>query len=228
MKKLLLISLMSLCAYAADDQNTKKEPFSPLEEYLTEWTLEDKFGGPINPSKFNDFGKKVLASYISVWIAAAEEGNIPQNQGLAKVFADMQKDGIEKVINDGTALKKANEYFTDYQTSPSAEIELILKYRLKPGKDGNYYFPGAVESNVDRVRITRQHEFYNIMYKRHETPKMPEGKLVGFYYDTTTASALESLKLNESNDSLKPAAIRGIALLSTYFYQNDQKDNEQQ
>jgi hypothetical protein len=224
MKKLLFISLMPLCVYAADQ--TPKKPYNPLKEELEKWESVEKFGGPINPSKFNDFGKKVLAGYVSVWIAAAEKDKIPQDKGLAKIFADMQTDGIEKVINDGTALKNANSYLAEYQKSPAAKIERIIKNKFKPDDDGNNYFPGAAETNVDCLRVVRQRTFHNIMYKRHEAPIMPESNLVQWYYDQTTDSALECLQLNENNDTLKPAAIRGIALVQTYLYQNDQDDQE--
>jgi hypothetical protein len=267
MKKLLFISLIPFCAYAADqkpkdglvnvltehlktltlddaqkdgivgvvtthlkrcslDDQAPKKPYNPFKEELEEWESEKKFGGPIDPSKFNDFGKKILTGYISVWIAAADQGKIPQDKGLAKVFADMQTDGIEKVINDGLALKNANSYLAEYEKSPAAKIERIIKNELNPDSDGNNYFDGAAETNVDCIRVTRQRAFHNIMYKRHEAPIMPKEKLVQWYYDQTTDSALEALKLNENNETLKPTAIRGIALLSVYLYQNDQDDQE--
>lgn len=222
MKNLLLCALVPLCAYAADNQ-TQKQPYSSLAEHMKKWEASDKSGGHITPSSFNDYGKQVFNIYVGLWVKTAKDNNIPTTQGLAKLFADMFNDGVEKVTHDYAALKKANEYDLDFQTSPSAQIESIIKNQMNPGKGGNYYFPGADEANADRLRINRQHEFYNIMYKRHESPIMPKSKLVGWYYDLGTTSALESLKLNENNASISPTAIRGITLLATYYMQQDQK-----
>ncbi len=220
MKKLLLCSLLPLCAYAADGQ-AQKQPYSPIVEELKKWEEHDNSGGHITPSSFNDYGKGIFNLYVGVWIKAAQEGNIPTDKGLAKLFVDMQSDGVEKVTHDYAALKKTNEYNVDFQASPSAQIESTIKNHMNPGKGGNYYFPGADEANTDRLRVTRQHEFYNILFKRHEAPIMPASKLVGWYYDLGSASALEALKLNENNESLSQNAIRGITLLSVYYLQQD-------
>lgn len=222
MKKLLLCSLLPLCAYAADGQTTK-QPYSPIVEELKKWEEHDNSGGHITPSSFNEYGKQIFNLYVGLWVKTAQENNIPMDKGLAKQFADMLNDGVEKVTHDYAVLKKTNEYDVDFQASPSAQIESIIKNQMNPGKGGNYYFPGADEANIDRLRVNRQHEFYNMMYKRHESPIMPASKLVGWYYDLGPVSALESLKLNENNESLSPKAIRGITLLATYYMQQDQK-----
>lgn len=217
-KKLLALSLLPVCVYAAD-----KEPYSPLVELAREWKNEEDYGGRIWPSSFNEYGKGIITHYVQVWVDAAKQGNVPQGQGLAKLFVDMQNDGVEKLINDADALKKTNEYDDEYVESGNADIEGIIKCKLKPGKNGNYSHPGAAQSNTDRIRIARQSEFYNIMYKRHESPIMPEDKLVGWYYDVGIESALKLLKLNQNNTSLSPAAIRGITLLSAYKLQQDKE-----
>lgn len=219
-KKLLALSLLPVCAYAAD-----KEPYSPLVEYMRECENEKTYGGRIWPSSFNDYGKKVFAFNVKMWVDAVKEGNLPADQGLAKIFVDMDSEGAEKVINDVDALKKTNSYLNDYEVSVSAEIEAKIKCRV-PGKGGNYCFSGAENANVDDLRSIRQHELYNITYKRHEAPIMPKEGLVGWYYNLRTTSELELLKLNQDNTSLSPAAIRGAFLFNVYKLQQDKTDTE--
>src|ERR1700722_2011844 len=110
-KKLIALSLLPVCIYAADGE--VREEFGREESAFAE-ALQEIVGDPIRPSKFNNYGKGIVTHYVQVWVDAAKQGNIPQNQGLAKIFVDMQNDGVEKLINDGAALKKANTYLEIY------------------------------------------------------------------------------------------------------------------
>ncbi len=176
----------------------------------------------IQPNSFTPVGKTILKKYIAVWHEAAQEAQIPTDRGLAQIFAVMHHGGPEQLIQDVYALLKANEYHAEYLKSPSKEIEKLTKKMFR--HEGNYYFPGAQETVTDRVRITRQNEFYNIMYKRHESPEMPTNNLVAFYNDQTKASAQEVLKLNIANKNLKADAICGVTLLAAYYLQQDQNE----
>lgn len=197
-----------------------------LKEQRDGWDWMEKGCAYITPSSFNAVGKAILTKYIAVWVDAAKEGNIPTDSGLAKEFFNMQQDGVEKVINDLPSLQKANEYYAEYQKSPSVELESIVK-KMDHGSHGDYYFPGATEAIEDRLRITRQIEYYNMLYKRHEAPIMPEKNLVEGCLSQGSASAQILLKLNQDNTKLVRSAIRGITLLDVYYLQEDQKSDQQ-
>jgi|GEM_PF-4542847 len=229
MKKLLLCSLFALHVYAAESQvhlsqGALSRTVSYLQEQVQGWDDQEKYGGPIAPSEFSQFGKAFLDAHISGWIQAVQDGNVPKDKGLAKIVLGMKDDGVEEVIKDKGALKKANGYLTSYESSASYKIERIIKDELTAGRRDNYCFGGAEEANTDRIRITRQHEFYNIMFKRHEALIMPQIGLVSCYHDQGHASErVVLLELNKDNNELSPSAIRGVALLAAYLYQNDQK-----
>lgn len=223
---LSLCLLSSLCIYASDDKsNSEKEAMlssyvSILKAEVDEWNH-----GTIRANKFTQAGKAILQNHINVWDQAITEGNIERYKGLAAIWEKVKFDGVEFLINDKDALKTANEYLAEYEVSRSFRIEGIIKRELVPQPSGKYRFPGVEKFNADQIRITRQHELYNIMWLRHEAPGMPEN-LMPVYCDQTTTSAQTILKLNENNKGLKPAAIRGRMLVEAYLLQEDCKEQK--
>lgn len=232
---LLLCSLLSFSAHAADlsksddllktDLRPDQDPalIDTLNELLARHEWIDKNCYHIQPNSFNALGKAILKEYIKVWVDAAQEAKMPTDRGLVQIFATMHEMGPDNLISNLPALLKANEYDAEYVKSPSKSLENITKKMVKTN-DGNYYFPGAQETVTDRVRIIHKNEFYNMMYKRHEAPKMPENNLVWFYNDQTKESIVEVLTLNMNNEKLKSDAIRGITLLAAYYLQEDQNN----
>lgn len=218
MKKIALVVLYSISLSAADNLLESRTNKLTTQIAQLEQPLKKEFS--IKPSDFNEIGKKILQLGIDVWVLAAHEAHVPTDTGLAKIWVDMKQDGIEKIINDEAVLKKTNEYATAFEQSPTMTAVLLVK-KMCPNKDGDYSFPGAKQVVTDTTRILRQNEYYNIMYKRHETPIMPENQLVGSYYNLGTESAKEVLKLNITNSALSRDAIRGIALLNVYYIQQD-------
>jgi hypothetical protein len=58
--------------------------------------------------------------YVGNCVAVAQKGGVPIDRGLAKMFADMQHDDADKIINDPATLRRANEYNSAYQLSQTA------------------------------------------------------------------------------------------------------------
>lgn len=195
MKKLFLCFLLPLYMYAA-------EQFEPFDL-----------------SAFDYKTKLSFTDYVDTWVHVAQEENISLNQGLAKIFFDMQHDGVDKVFTDEAALKRANEYVWGYYQSATSTICHMAYVCLKPGRKNSYCFDAAQPALDDLQRILRQYEFHNILSDRHELPQMPRKDLINFYNKDLKEQASILLKLNENNQTIQSATIRGYVIALMYLEQ---------
>ena len=169
----------------------------------------------ITPSDFSQWNILAFTKHLTTFMTAIEQVNIPTNQGLAKIFHDMNQKNFDDIIKDTKILKKLTEYSREYEISPAYTSILTIRAMYRDQR-GNYYFPNAKQSLNNTIWCLRSHEYHNILYKRHEAPKMPVENLVPLYYKPTIEDAKEILELNENNSGLSSHAIGAIILLAIY------------
>lgn len=170
---------------------------------------------PINPNVFTQQGKEYMDYSVELWVEAAKLSG--STTGLAAIFKNLQKAGINHLINDPIVLTNANIGLDAMLKDPVFQTLRDLQ------KINTYTYDGARQLRADISRVVTQAVAMNVLVQVSPDFKTPSKDLISFFGSEGPSSIADNIELLTLNEQLDVAAdtphVAALVLIMGYLAQ---------
>lgn len=206
----------SLCALAAATMFVSTaHSMEAVEDYLDNIVKPAEDNPIITPDSFTKEGKEYMGYAVDLWVEAAQQGDV--TTGLASIFKDIKKEGIERLINDEIAMYHANIELNEMMAHPAFKILCDL------GHIGSLKYEGTKQLQADLARVVTQAVATQVLMNYCSDFKMLPTNLIQVFAETGQESIPNSIKVLKINDDLNvihdDSYVRALVLVIGYLEQ---------